>query len=51
MNVISNVYICTELESVVYVVAWKHVKLMDVTVSPDPDDPHVVGSVNLVKGG
>lgn len=33
------------------VVAWKHVKLMEVTVSPDPDDPHVVGSVNLVKGG
>ncbi|XP_046659698.1 uncharacterized protein LOC124353753 [Homalodisca vitripennis] len=31
--------------------AWKHVKLMEVTVSPDPDNPHVMGSVALVKGG
>lgn len=31
--------------------AWKHVKLMEVTVSPDPDDPHSPGSVALVKDG
>nr|XP_023015712.1 uncharacterized protein LOC111505174 [Leptinotarsa decemlineata] len=31
--------------------AWKYVKLMEVTVSPDPDDPHVSGSVALVKDG
>lgn len=31
--------------------AWKYVKLMEVTVSPDPDDPHMVGSVALVKDG
>lgn len=31
--------------------AWKFVKLMEVTVSPDPDDPHVAGSVPLVKDG
>ncbi|CAH1155446.1 unnamed protein product [Phaedon cochleariae] len=31
--------------------AWKYVKLMEVTVSPDPDDPHVGGSVALVKDG
>ncbi|XP_022907862.1 uncharacterized protein [Onthophagus taurus] len=31
--------------------AWKYVKLMEVTVSPDPDDPHRPGSVSLVKSG
>ena len=31
--------------------AWKYVKLMEVTVSPDPDNPHVHGSVILVKEG
>lgn len=31
--------------------AWKYVKLMEVTVSPDPDDPHMSGSVALVKDG
>jgi hypothetical protein len=31
--------------------AWKYVKLMEVTVSPDPDDPHKSGSVALVKDG
>ncbi|GLH09819.1 Uncharacterized protein GBIM_14865 [Gryllus bimaculatus] len=31
--------------------AWKFVKLMEVTVSPDPDEPHSVGSVALVKNG
>ncbi|KAF2899861.1 hypothetical protein ILUMI_06323 [Ignelater luminosus] len=31
--------------------AWKYVKLMEVTVSPDPDDPHMMGSVALVKDG
>ncbi|KAK4876521.1 hypothetical protein RN001_009027 [Aquatica leii] len=31
--------------------AWKYVKLMEVTVSPDPDDPHMAGSVALVKDG
>ncbi|XP_075225337.1 uncharacterized protein LOC142326626 [Lycorma delicatula] len=31
--------------------AWKFVKLMEVTVSPDPDDAHVSGSVSLVKNG
>ncbi|XP_017783560.1 PREDICTED: uncharacterized protein LOC108567538 [Nicrophorus vespilloides] len=31
--------------------AWKYVKLMEVTVSPDPDDPHMGGSVALVKDG
>ncbi|KAI5697182.1 hypothetical protein M8J75_006329 [Diaphorina citri] len=31
--------------------AWKFVKLMEVTVSPDPDNPHVPGSVALVKDG
>lgn len=31
--------------------AWKYVKLMEVTVSPDPDDPHMLGSVALVKDG
>ncbi|XP_057671872.1 uncharacterized protein LOC130903662 [Diorhabda carinulata] len=31
--------------------AWKYVKLMEVTVSPDPDDPHMTGSVALVKDG
>ncbi|ENN73640.1 hypothetical protein YQE_09886, partial [Dendroctonus ponderosae] len=31
--------------------AWKYVKLMEVTVSPDPDDPHMPGSVVLVKDG
>lgn len=31
--------------------AWKYVKLMEVTVSPDPDDPRMPGSVILVKEG
>lgn len=31
--------------------AWKYVKLMEVTVSPDPDEPHMTGSVALVKDG
>lgn len=31
--------------------AWKYVKLMEVTVSPDPDDPHTSGGVTLVKDG
>nr|CAH7727067.1 unnamed protein product [Callosobruchus chinensis] len=31
--------------------AWKFVKLMEVTVSPDPDDPHMAGSVALVRDG
>ncbi|CRL00895.1 CLUMA_CG014146, isoform A [Clunio marinus] len=30
---------------------WKYVKLMEVTVSPDPDEPHAVGSVSLVRDG
>lgn len=30
---------------------WKYVKLMEVTVSPDPDDPHSLGAVLLVKDG
>lgn len=30
---------------------WKFVKLMEVTVSPDPDDPHAAGSVALVRDG
>lgn len=30
---------------------WKFVKLMEVTVSPDPDNPHAVGSVALVREG
>lgn len=33
------------------IAAWKYVKLMEVTVSPDPDDPHKAGSVALVKDG
>ena len=31
--------------------ARKYVKLMEVTVSPDPDDPRMPGSVILVKEG
>ncbi|XP_066138940.1 uncharacterized protein [Euwallacea fornicatus] len=31
--------------------AWKYVKLMEVTVSPNSDDPHMHGSVALVKDG
>ncbi|GJQ71196.1 hypothetical protein Trydic_g1093 [Trypoxylus dichotomus] len=31
--------------------AWKYLKLMEVTVSPDPDNPHLAGSVALVKDG
>ncbi|KAG5885120.1 hypothetical protein JTB14_037912 [Gonioctena quinquepunctata] len=31
--------------------AWKYVKLMEVTVSPDPDDPHTSGSVTLIRDG
>ncbi|XP_050539162.1 uncharacterized protein LOC126904289 [Daktulosphaira vitifoliae] len=31
--------------------AWKFVKLMEVSVSPDPDNAHVSGSVALVKDG
>lgn len=30
---------------------WKYVKLMEVTVSPDPDDPHSHGAISLVKEG
>lgn len=30
---------------------WKHVKLLEVFVSPDPDNPHAVGSVSLVRNG
>lgn len=30
---------------------WKFVKLMEVTVSPDPDEPHAMGAVLLVKDG
>ncbi|KAG5676081.1 hypothetical protein PVAND_005935 [Polypedilum vanderplanki] len=30
---------------------WKYVKLMEVTVSPDPDDPHAIGAVSLVRDG
>lgn len=30
---------------------WKYVKLMEVTVSPDPEDPHARGSVSLVRDG
>lgn len=30
---------------------WKYVKLMEVTVSPDADDPHAPGSVSLVREG
>lgn len=30
---------------------WKYVKLMEVTVSPDPDEPHSLGSVSLVRDG
>lgn len=30
---------------------WKYVKLMEVTVSPDPDDPHSIGAVSLVRDG
>lgn len=31
--------------------AWKFLKLMEVTVSPDPDDAHMLGSVALVSDG
>lgn len=31
--------------------AWKYLKLMEVTVSPDPDDAHMLGSVALVTDG
>ncbi|XP_073968588.1 uncharacterized protein isoform X2 [Rhodnius prolixus] len=31
--------------------AWKYVKLMEVAVSPDPDDAHAIGSVALVRNG
>ncbi|XP_055548187.1 uncharacterized protein LOC129731861 [Wyeomyia smithii] len=30
---------------------WKYVKLLEVTVSPDPDDPRAPGSVSLVRDG
>ncbi|CAB3362074.1 Hypothetical predicted protein [Cloeon dipterum] len=30
---------------------WRYVKLMEVTVSPDPENPHVAGHVYLVKDG
>jgi hypothetical protein len=30
---------------------WKYVKLMEVSVSPDADDPHALGSVYLVQEG
>lgn len=35
----------------VFRLAWKFVKLMEVSVSPDPDNAHVSGSVALVKDG
>lgn len=31
--------------------AWGYIKLLEVTVSPDPDQPHAPGSVFLVKEG
>ncbi|KAI4487316.1 hypothetical protein M0804_005465 [Polistes exclamans] len=31
--------------------AWGYIKLLEVTVSPDPDQPHASGSVILVKDG
>ncbi|XP_026464888.1 uncharacterized protein LOC113367501, partial [Ctenocephalides felis] len=31
--------------------AWKYVKIIEVTVSPDPDDPRTPGSVALVRDG
>ncbi|XP_034933966.1 uncharacterized protein [Chelonus insularis] len=31
--------------------AWGYIKLLEVTVSPDPDQPHSLGSVTLVKDG
>ncbi|XP_024938707.1 uncharacterized protein LOC107265663 isoform X2 [Cephus cinctus] len=31
--------------------AWGYIKLLEVTVSPDPDQPHAPGSVTLVKDG
>lgn len=30
---------------------WKYVKLLEVNVSPDPDDPHAKGAVSLVHEG
>ncbi|KAH8376935.1 hypothetical protein KR093_002290, partial [Drosophila rubida] len=30
---------------------WKYVKLMEVTVSPDPENPHAHGAVSLVHHG
>jgi len=30
---------------------WKYLKLVEVTVSPDPDNAHVSGSVSLVYDG
>ncbi|XP_063535188.1 uncharacterized protein LOC134745143 isoform X1 [Cydia strobilella] len=31
--------------------AWRHIKLLEVAVSPDPDRPHAPGAVLLVKEG
>jgi len=31
--------------------AWKHAKLMEVSVSPDAKDPSADGTVALVKDG
>ncbi|KAJ2943734.1 hypothetical protein O0L34_g16862 [Tuta absoluta] len=31
--------------------AWRHIKLLEVAVSPDPDRPHAAGAVLLVKDG
>ncbi|GBP73982.1 hypothetical protein EVAR_87847_1 [Eumeta japonica] len=31
--------------------AWRHIKLLEVAVSPDPDRPHASGAVLLVKDG
>lgn len=48
------VYIITPFEfsyNLNVYLAWKFVKLMEVAVSPDPDDAHAVGSVALVRGG
>ncbi len=32
-------------------IAWKHAKLMEVSVSPDPKNPDAEGSVSLVREG
>ena len=32
-------------------IAWKYAKLVEVTVSPDPQDPHAEGHVRLLHLG